>query len=100
MLKWEVGREDQCPEFCTSPAAGKSGATHMTGGGARRDVAGALLGALVGLVASTSLYLWLNPVLERSSGLLRETQGFLWSAIPILTALGALAGRALARRRR
>ncbi|MBW4078222.1 MAG: hypothetical protein HIU84_06885 [Acidobacteria bacterium] len=63
------------------------------------DLIGAVLGALVGGGASSLIYVLVNPVLERSSGLLRETQGLLWSTVPVCTILGALMGRAIARRR-
>ncbi len=60
---------------------------------------GALVGALVGFGVSTITYTLVNPLLERSGGLLRETQGMLWSLVPVLTVLGAVFGRWVARRR-
>jgi len=60
---------------------------------------GALAGALVGFGVSSAVYVLVNPLLERSSGLLRETQGLLWSAVPVLTVLGAVLGRRIAQRR-
>lgn len=60
---------------------------------------GALVGALVGLGVSSAVYALVNPLLERSSGLLRETQGLLWSTVPVVTILGAVLGRWIMRRR-
>ncbi|MHB1210385.1 MAG: hypothetical protein ACYC1I_11880 [Acidimicrobiales bacterium] len=65
----------------------------------RGETLGAIGGALVGGAVSSLVYVLMNPVLERSSGLLRETQGLLWSAIPVCTVLGAVLGRAVVRRR-
>lgn len=64
-----------------------------------RIILGTVGGSLIGLGVSTLTYVLVNPILERSSGLLRETQGILWSTIPILTALGAVLGRSMARKR-
>ncbi|HUX04825.1 MAG TPA: hypothetical protein VMV53_07990 [Acidimicrobiales bacterium] len=63
-------------------------------------IIGTLIGALIGLGVSSGTYALVNPVLERSSGLLRETQGLLWSSVPVLTALGAVLGRWMAKGRR
>ena len=59
-----------------------------------------ILGALIGGGVSSTIYVLVNPVLERSGGLLRETQGLLWSTIPVCTLFGALLARAIARRHR
>ncbi len=58
-----------------------------------------VIGALVGFGTSSFVYVLVNPLLERSSGLLRETQGLLWSCIPALTILGAVLGHRIAQRR-
>jgi len=58
-----------------------------------------IVGAVVGFGVSSLVYVLVNPLLERSSGLLRETQGLLWSTVPVLTVVGAVLGRALVRRR-
>lgn len=60
----------------------------------------ALVGAAVGFGLGALVYLGLEPVLERSDGLLRELQGMLWNVVPLLTALGAVLGWRLAARRR
>lgn len=64
-----------------------------------RGVGGSIVGALVGFTLSSLVYVLVNPTLERSGGLLRETQGLLWSCVPVLTALGALVGHRISRRR-
>lgn len=65
-----------------------------------RTVLAAVVGGLLGFAVGSVTYLVLNPVLEESTGLLREMQGLLWNLVPVLT----LAGVALAvwgvRRRR
>lgn len=61
---------------------------------------GALAGGLAGFAVSSILYLTVNPLLERSSGLLRETQGLLWNLVPLLTAAGLLLGWKMADKRR
>jgi len=60
---------------------------------------GALVGALIGFGVSSVTYMLVNPLLERSGGLLRETQGLLWSTVLVLTVLGAVLGRWIVRRR-
>jgi hypothetical protein len=57
------------------------------------------LGALTGFGVSSMVYVLVNPLLERSSGLLRETQGLLWSTVPVLTVAGAVLGHRIARGR-
>ena len=52
---------------------------------------GAAIGAL--------LYVALNPVLEESTGFLRELQGPLWNLIPLLVLVGILLGFWLGRPR-
>ena len=56
-----------------------------------------MIGALFGGGLSSAVYFLVNPMLERSSGLVRETQGMLWSAIPVCTVLGAIVARAIVR---
>lgn len=65
-----------------------------------RSFLGAVVGGLLGLVVGSSIYLVLNPVLEESSGLVREMQGLLWNLVPLLTLVGAGLGWWVARRRR
>lgn len=64
---------------------------------------GILLGAAVGLAVGLSVYLILTPVLEASTGLLRELQGLVWNLVPMLTVLGGagvgVIGWRLSRRR-
>ena len=63
-----------------------------------RRIIGILIGSLFGFGVSTVVYVLVNPILERSSGLLRETQGILWSMVPVLTAVGAVVGYLIAKR--
>lgn len=58
-----------------------------------------LLGGALGLVVGSTVYLSVNPVLERSPGLVRELQGMLWNLVPLLTVAGMVLGWWLARRR-
>lgn len=58
-----------------------------------------VIGALVGFGASSLVYQVVNPLLEKSSGLVRETQGLVWSCIPVVTVLGAVLGHRFAQRR-
>lgn len=61
---------------------------------------GALGGGVVGFAVAFVIYQLITPVLEASTGLVRELQGFSWSLIPVLTLLGAVLGGALVSRRR
>lgn len=63
-------------------------------------VLGAALGAGAGFVVGAVVYLLVGPVLESSTGIVREMQGLLWNLVPFLTVVGALVGLVLARRRR
>lgn len=63
-----------------------------------RTVGLVLLGGLVGLAVSSGVYLGLNPVLEASSGPVREMQGLLWNLVPLSTVAGMLLGGWAARR--
>lgn len=65
----------------------------------RRGLIGALVGAVVVFLITYLLYVWGNPILEARSDWLREMQGFLWSAIPVGTLVGALLGWRFARKR-
>lgn len=58
-----------------------------------------LFGGAVGLAVGTAVYLGLNPVLEQSTGLVRELQGLLWNLVPLLTVVGMVLGWWFARRR-
>ncbi|GEM_PF-2123652 len=51
-----------------------------------------LIGAVVGFAAALLLYQWLNPILEARRDWLRELQGFLFTVVPLATALGAALG--------
>jgi hypothetical protein len=50
------------------------------------------VGAAIGLGVGAAIYLWLAPILEDSSGLVRELQGMVWNLVPLLTIGGSLAG--------
>lgn len=63
-----------------------------------RSLLGAVVGGLLGFAAGSAVYLLLNPVLEESSGLVREMQGLLWNLVPLLTVAGAGLGWWIARR--
>lgn len=60
---------------------------------------GASVGALLGFALGAVVYVLLTPVLESSSGVLREMQGLSWNLVPGLTLLGAILGWVLASRR-
>jgi len=61
---------------------------------------GAVLGAGAGFIVGAVVYVLVSPVLERSSGIVRELQGLLWNLVPFLTVVGALVGLVVVRRRR
>lgn len=65
----------------------------------RRGLIGALVGAVLAFAITYVIYVWGNPILEARSDWLREMQGFLFSAIPVGTLVGALLGWRFARRR-
>ncbi|MBD3783830.1 MAG: hypothetical protein IE926_12925 [Micrococcales bacterium] len=65
-----------------------------------RSVLGAVVGGLLGFTVGAVVYLGLTPVLERSTGILRETQGLLWNLVPLLALVGVVVGGWLARRHR
>jgi hypothetical protein len=58
-----------------------------------------LAGGAFGFVLGAGVYLAVNPILERSTGLVRETQGMLWNLVPLLTVIGMMLGWWFARRR-
>jgi len=58
-----------------------------------------LLGGALGLAVGAGVYLSLNPILERSTGLVREMQGMLWNLVPLLTVIGMVLGWWFAQRR-
>lgn len=58
-----------------------------------------VVGGAVGLAVGAAVYLGLNPVLEQSTGLVRELQGLLWNLVPLLTVVGMVLGWWFARRR-
>jgi cell division protein FtsX len=57
-----------------------------------RSLWGVLVGAAVGLAVSSVIYRLLVPVLEDSSGWVRELQGPLLNLVLLLTGVGALLG--------
>jgi hypothetical protein len=57
-------------------------------------------GGLLGFAVGAAVYLTLNPVLEASTGWVRELQGMLWNFVPALTAAGLALGWAGAGRHR
>ncbi len=62
---------------------------------------GALGGGAIGFAFSSTVYLAVMPLLEASTGLVRELQGLAWNIVPVLTVLGAIGGAlALGARRR
>jgi len=63
---------------------------------------GALGGGAIGFTLASIIYLLITPMLEASTGLVRELQGLSWNLVPALTVLGAVLGGILigARRRR
>ncbi len=61
---------------------------------------GALGGGAIGFALASTIYLLVTPVLEASTGLLREMQGLSWNLVPALTVLGMVAGALLIGRRR
>ena len=66
----------------------------------RRRLWGALGGGTAGFVLASVVYLLITPVLEASTGLLRELQGLSWNLVPGLTVLGGVTGWMLAGPRR
>lgn len=63
---------------------------------------GALAGGAIGFALASVIYLLITPVLEESTGWVRELQGLSWNLVPALTLVGAVLGGVLmaARRRR
>jgi tetrahydromethanopterin S-methyltransferase subunit D len=51
-----------------------------------------IIGALLGGAVGSLIYLSINPVLEASTGPLREMQGLLWNVVPGLTIVGGVLG--------
>ena len=47
---------------------------------------------MVGFAVAFTFYLLITPVLEASTGLIRELQGLTWNLVPALTLLGGIAG--------
>lgn len=60
--------------------------------GALRMSLAIIIGALVGGVLGSAIYLAVNPILEASTGPLREMQGLLWNLVPGLTVVGGVVG--------
>ncbi len=52
-------------------------------------VLGLVIGGAVGVGIGAAVYALLTPVLERSDGLIRETQGLVWNLVPLLALVGA-----------
>lgn len=65
-----------------------------------RTFVAAVVGGVLGFAVGSAIYLVVNPVLEGSSGLLREMQGLLWNVVPMLTLVGVALGVLGVRRRR
>lgn len=65
-----------------------------------RVALGIVAGGLFGFAVGAGVYILVNPVLEESSGWIRETQGLLWNLVPALSVLGALIGGLLLNRSR
>ena len=59
---------------------------------------GALGGGALGFGAGYVFYVLITPVLEASTGLVRELQGLSWNLVPALTLAGAVAGGLLVAR--
>lgn len=62
------------------------------GGQSRRRLLAGFAGAAVGFAVAFTFYLLITPVLEASTGLIRELQGLTWNLVPALTLLGGIAG--------
>lgn len=60
----------------------------------------ALGGAVIGFAVAAVFYVPITPVLEASTGWVRELQGLSWNLVPGLTVLGAVTGWVLAGRLR
>ena len=58
----------------------------------RRRFWGAFGGGAIGFVLAAAAYLFLTPVLEASTGVIRELQGLSWNVVPGLTVLGGVVG--------
>jgi H+/Cl- antiporter ClcA len=63
-----------------------------------RNFVAAVVGGLLGFAMGSMINHLLNPVLEESSGLLREMQGLLWNLVPMLTLVGVALGVWVVRR--
>lgn len=61
---------------------------------------GALGGGAIGFAVASMIYLAITPLLEASTGLVRELQGLSWNLVPALTVIGAVLGGILIRARR
>jgi hypothetical protein len=55
---------------------------------------------VIGFALGSFAYLMITPVLEASTGWIRELQGLSWNLVPGLTVLGAGGGALLLGRRR
>jgi len=53
---------------------------------------GALIGALIGFGVGAIIYMQITPVLELSTGWIRELQGLSWNLVPGLAILGIIIG--------
>ena len=60
---------------------------------------GAIGGGAIGFAVASIIYLAITPVLEESTGLVRELQGLTWNLVPTMTVLGAVFGGLLMRAR-
>lgn len=66
----------------------------------RRRLLAGVAGAVVGFALAFTFYLLITPVLEASTGVIRELQGLVWNLVPALTLLGGIAGWLLSGSRR
>lgn len=64
-----------------------------------RGVLSGLVGAAVGFIIATAVYLRVNPILEAANGPVRELQGLVWNIVPLLTVSGFVLGVWLMSRR-
>lgn len=69
-----------------NPGASSAGKARFAG------LWGALIGALLGFGTGAIAYLAITPILEASTGWVRELQGLSWNLVPGLTVGGVIVG--------